>query len=138
MNKKLRIGLLVIICLTLAGGIVYGSAKLSTKLTEKHYNPESGCDETKATIHTAVIENDYITPASITAKRCDKLTIINKDDKIRIIAFGMHNQHVAYDGVTERPLLQGKSFTITLDTAGNYLFHDHRQEEVKATFTVNP
>ena len=75
-------------------------------------------------------------PQITSANRCDTLTIRNSDPETRKIGFGEHDHHSAYDGVTERVLRQGESFTITLRDEGTYHFHDHYHDEVKASFVV--
>lgn len=86
--------------------------------------------------HVAVIKNGSVEPSAITAKHCDTLKIVNEDDVTRAIAFGDHDHHVPYDGVTERLLTRKQSFTVVLDAIGEYHFHDHFHDEVAATFTV--
>jgi hypothetical protein len=83
------------------------------------------------------ISNDVVTPDHIQASRCDRLTIINRDDKRREVAFGAHDKHVAYDGVLQRLLRKDESLTVDLVQTGDYHFHDHFQDEVEGTFTVN-
>jgi hypothetical protein len=82
------------------------------------------------------IKNDEVTPRHISAHVCDKLTILNADAKERVVAFGQHEHHVAYDGVTEKFLEHGQMVTVNLNQTGDFLFHDHDQEEVQGTFTV--
>ena len=65
------------------------------------------------------------------------LTFKNIDPTTREIAFGPHAQHVPYDGVAERILSQGQSFTITLNQTGNFQWHDHVHDDLTGTFTVN-
>jgi plastocyanin len=101
-----------------------GSEATSENCTTKHKN------------HVAVIKNNKVTPAHITAPRCDTLTIVNEDGRGRLIAFGVHDNHVPYDGVAQRALSHGEQFTVTLVKTGDYLFHDHEEEEVGGTFTV--
>ncbi len=93
------------------------------------------CPAIKAN-HTITIENDRITPDTISAGLCDSLTIANNDDKLRLMAFGVHSKHIAYDGVLEKPIGKGQSLTVTLNQSGTYLFHDHLQEEVHGQFNV--
>jgi hypothetical protein len=89
-------------------------------------------------VHTARIKNDKVVPAHTEARRCDTLTIINLDDRDRIIAFGRHEHHTAYDGVTERYLNQEGKFSVTLIQPGTFRFHDHDDDIVQGTFTVTP
>jgi hypothetical protein len=98
-------------------------------------NKASNCS-LKLTNHLVTIQNDILKPVHTTAVRCDTLTIINKDDKLREIGFGVHDHHLSYNEVSERNLEQGQSFTITLDQTGKYKFHDHFQDEVAGDFTV--
>jgi hypothetical protein len=86
--------------------------------------------------HLVNIQNDFATPTYTYASRCDTLTITNSDNKLREIGFGEHDQHQAYDGITEKTLEQDQSLTITLRQAGYYKFHDHFQEEVHGKFMV--
>lgn len=86
--------------------------------------------------HTVVIQAGTMSPGHVDAHVCDTLTITNQDAKTRKIGFGEHDKHVAYDGVSERVLSSGQSFTITLNEIGEVHFHDHFQEEVEASFTV--
>lgn len=87
--------------------------------------------------HFVEAKDNKMQPDFINAKLCDELTIINKDDKTRRIAFGEHEKHIEYDGISEKIIKKDESFTITLNKSGSYIFHDHFQEEVKAQFTVN-
>jgi hypothetical protein len=90
----------------------------------------------KGNEYIAEIKNDQIAPAFIDTTICDQLTVINKDDKLRLVAFGVHDSHITYDGIVEKVLKKDESLTITLNQAGTYLFHDHLQEEVQAQFRV--
>jgi hypothetical protein len=83
-----------------------------------------------------VIENSQLSVAHVDAKLCDTLTLINKDTRLRVMAFGQHDNHQAYDGVTEQVLAEGQSLTVTLNQLGTFRFHDHTQDEVQGTFTV--
>lgn len=86
--------------------------------------------------HFVYIQDGNAEPASTSGKLCDTLTIINKDTKLRLIAFGPHDHHIAYDGVTEEALAENQSMSITLDKVGTYTFHDHVDDTSVGTFTV--
>lgn len=86
--------------------------------------------------HKAVILNNSISPALTRASLCDTLTIINNDETVRLIAFGPHDDHQPYDGVAEKELSKGQSFTITLNQIGTFHFHDHIEDVAQADFTV--
>lgn len=86
--------------------------------------------------HLATIQHNNVTPAATIGSACDTLTIVNHDNIERLIAFGVHEAHVPYNGVAEKILKKDQSFTITLDQLGNFRFHDHIHDEVQGTFTV--
>lgn len=104
-------------------------------LDQKYADAHQGCYPNQAT-HTMIIQNDKITPNHINALRCGTLTIINRDTTERMIAFGPHEDHVAYDGVTEKLVGHNGSLTVTLVQAGSFRLHDHIHDEVQATFNV--
>ncbi len=86
--------------------------------------------------HKVTIKNSQVSPLHFVAHRCDTLTFINEDSKIREIAFGKHPQHDAYAGETDLIVRKGVNKTITLSEPGTYKFHDHLQEETAGDFTV--
>ncbi len=86
--------------------------------------------------HFVNITEGVATPNEVTGKLCDKLSIINHDDRIRLMAFGVHDSHQAYDGTVEKPLQKGESLTVTLNKAGTYRFHDHIDDQAQGIFTV--
>jgi plastocyanin len=86
--------------------------------------------------HRVNIQNDAFSVQKISGLLCDTLTITNIDDKIRNIAFGEHDDHQPYNGVTEKILQKNGSFTITFDKTGTFEVHDHLQNETQAFFTV--
>jgi cytochrome o ubiquinol oxidase operon protein cyoD len=93
------------------------------------------CNEIKNS-HVVTFEEGRVEPAFIEASRCDSLTFINQDDKIRDIAFGPHPEHDSYAGESDIVLNQGDSETITLNQSGNYLFHDHLETAVSGFLIV--
>lgn len=86
--------------------------------------------------HSVVIKHGVVTPGDTAGKLCDTLTITNADDTLRLMAFGQHDNHQPYDGVTEKVLSQGQSMTVTMDQLGNFTFHDHLNDAVIGYFTV--
>jgi plastocyanin len=120
-------------CMLIAGGVV----GVTVALSHKYFTGETAgqCVGVHAK-HTIAIQNDTITPAHTNAAVCDTLTITNLDDKRRLMAFGTHDHHTAYDGVSERVLNKGESLTVTLDKSGTFIVHDHYEDEAEATFSV--
>jgi plastocyanin len=86
--------------------------------------------------HTVIIQDDKVSPNHTDGHLCDTLTIKNLDSVTRFIAFGQHDHHQPYDGITKDTLNQNESFTITMDQAGEFMFHDHAHDEVEGTFSV--
>jgi hypothetical protein len=86
--------------------------------------------------YTVTVQDAKLSITDIHAKLCDKLTIVNADDTLRLMAFGIHDHHQAYDGIEEKALKKGDQLSITLDQAGTFTFHDHLHDEVEGTFTV--
>ncbi|HSX36683.1 MAG TPA: cupredoxin domain-containing protein [Patescibacteria group bacterium] len=97
---------------------------------------EATC-KTKGQNHLVEMHDNAATPHHLNAKLCDTLTITNADDQIRLVAFGEHESHQAYDGVVERVLQKGQSLTVALNKTGTYHFHDHLDDPAQGTFTVN-
>lgn len=87
--------------------------------------------------YTIMIQNNHVSHPTLTAHKCDTMTITNKDSIEREIAFGFHDHHVAYDGVEERELHQGETLTITFVKTGTYHWHDHLHDEIESNFTVS-
>ena len=123
--------------LVLAGGLVVEVTHLASDkfLTKKAGENDIHCSHLGQN-HVVTILDSKLQPSSIYGKRCDTLTILNKDDVTREMAFGEHDQHTAYNGIVERVLTKDKSLTITLDRSGEFIFHDHIQDSVQGTFLV--
>jgi hypothetical protein len=128
--KKKDILILLVVAVVLVGGLIVYLMRGGTETDAET------CGRTGQT-HTVVIQNGKMNPVETTAPRCDKLTIINKDDITREIGFGDHDHHVPYDGVAQRILHKDESVTVTLVKTGHYHFHDHFHDEVEGEFNVN-
>lgn len=135
-NDMKKLVLLIIGLVVIVGGVVWLTTWTTSGLLASHKNATDFCAGYLKT-YTMTIKDDAVTPAHIQASRCDRLTIVNRDDKRRQIAFGVHDRHVAYDGVLQRLLRKNESFTVNLAQPGDYHFHDHFQDEVEGTFTVS-
>ena len=130
----LMVGFLVL-AVAIAGGIDALASKLIGKPTASASPTPVVCSGKHAS-HEVEIKDNAMVPAKTTAKLCDTLSFTNEDAANRLVAFGPHDDHVPYDGVTEKLLSTGDSFTITLNQAGNYHFHDHIQDVAQGDFTV--
>jgi hypothetical protein len=134
-NKVLATGCML---LGAAGVIiltVYGAVYIANREGHKA-TPIPSCPAGHHSAHQVVIQNNKVIPVNTVAPLCDSLTITNLDDKERLVAFGLHEHHVPYDGTTDKILIQGQSLTVTLVQAGHFRFHDHYHGEIQGTFTV--
>jgi plastocyanin len=116
--------------------VIYGTIYLANKYLDAPTPSDTAqCEQTR-TKHTIEIKNNAMVPRHIDASRCDTLTITNDDAAIRLIAFGQHDDHIPYNGVSEQKLKTGESFTVTLNKTGTYQFHDHIEDLASGDFTV--
>ncbi len=117
-------------------GTIFGAVWAANRLIRNTTQASPVCGPGYHDNHKVIIRNDVVTPSKTMAPICDTLTITNLDDRRRLVAFGPHEAHVPYDGITERLLDQGQSLTVTLVQVGSFRFHDHIQDEVQGTFVV--
>jgi hypothetical protein len=122
-------------CLLAIAIVVVGANKASGSLADSG-KVSTMCTDGQHQKYELSIKDNGFSPAYVEARRCDTLIIKNLDDRARLIAFGKHEQHIPYDGISERYLLKNEEFSVTLDKTGTFLIHDHNQDEVKATFVV--
>ena len=136
MKRRVKISIIISlvaigIALCLVGVIWAVSAFLDNQYARLH----DGCFQ-HAPNHVIVVKDNKASPHNTIGYRCDTLVITNLDNVKREIAFGLHDNHVRYDGVDEQALSKGQTFTVTLIQTGNFLLHDHLDENVSATFQV--
>lgn len=136
LNKTVKIGLGVVGGLALMVVTIFGAVRVSHIESNKAAAAYPKCQGNHA-VHAVIIRNDKVVPSHTAGKRCDTLVITNLDDTPRIMAFGPHENHVSYDGVSERYLSKDGKFSVTLVQPGNFLFHDHENPAVQGTFTVS-
>lgn len=137
MTKK---AVLLIIFSVFAGAIVVGitawGANAWLTNESKPKQPDAVACTTLGENHRVIIKNDAASQTLITGRLCDTLTITNEDPTFRVMAFGPHEDHQSYNGITEKLLEQGQSLTVVMDKIGTYHFHDHIHDEVAGDFTV--
>jgi hypothetical protein len=136
LRKKQKTILWAVAGLLLMGATVPAAIWVTHTQGAELGNQRARCHRDKHAAHKVVIRNGRAIPAHTTAKKCDSLTIVNMGAKDRLMAFGRHDSHISYDGISERNLSTGQSLTVTLVRPGDYLFHDHLDDSVKGTFTV--
>ena len=136
MLKWIEKALILIGALAVIIGVAFLAVNLASHyLDQKYADTHQGCFPHQAT-HTVIIQNGVTSPAHINALRCDTLTIINRDSTSHMIAFGLHEKHVPYDGIEERMLTKDSSLSVTLIETGSFRFHDHLHNIVQGTFSV--
>lgn len=86
---------------------------------------------------TVVIQKERFKPAKIRAKRCDKLTFINKDNKMHSVVFGTHDQHIPYGDFIQEYLQPKERFSLRLSQSGTFQFHDHLHEEMTGQLVID-
>lgn len=111
-------------------------------LAEDEGIPQAGevenCAGQPSEMHMVMISNDVAVPSHIDARVCDKIMFMNEGNQMLFIAFGPHDHHELYGGVTGLSLDKGESQTLVLSQTGTHSFHDHLRDKVAGDFTVNP
>ncbi|MDQ3123498.1 MAG: cytochrome o ubiquinol oxidase subunit IV [bacterium] len=116
-------------------------SEVTLKLAEKEGIYQVGGEKTGAcqgvhNNHKVTISSSIVSPNQITAELCDTLTFINEDEREREITFGAHPGHGSYAGESELGVNKGRPKTVTLNKAGEYIFHDHLDPALTGRFTV--
>jgi plastocyanin len=94
------------------------------------------CDSVGPTIPVEILASGFA-PATITAKRCDTVQFKNSTAKDIIVAFGPHEQHIAYPGLSDSLLRPGSSTSVLVSVPGNYPVHDHIGDVLTGTLIVS-
>ncbi len=134
-NKVFKTELMIAIITIAVVATVTESIYLANGFNKKSGLNTIQCNGNHET-HKVIIQNDKVKSGNTIGSLCDSLMIINLDGKARLVAFGLHEDHQAYDGVTERLLTKGQSLSVTLVQVGNFSFHDHTEDQVQGTFSV--
>lgn len=134
--KRTNLYITGVIFFTVAAVVVVLAVTGSSAFLNQMPPANQSCSSTHLASHKVIIKNDQAEPSTTKASLCDTLNITNLDDSERLIAFGPHEDHVAYNGVSARLLSKDQSFTITLNKAGTYRFHDHIHDNAVGYFIV--
>jgi hypothetical protein len=135
-NKPKSVIIVIIFVVGVAAFIGIVLWATTAYLNQQYADAHQGCMPGQTNLKVT-IQNNVVTPSNMVGKRCETLTITNLDNIGRLMAFGPHEDHIAYDGIKEQMLTQGQNLTVTLVQTGNFRFHDHIHDEVQGTFTVN-
>jgi hypothetical protein len=124
------LGLVIVI------GLSFGVYALSNNFLHSDARSRDHRCDSNHIMHTVHIQHNHVTPLHTQAKLCESLKIVNLDSTERLMAFGLHDHHASYDGVTERLLSKNQSVQVTLNRTGTFEFHDHQDDNVAGEFTV--
>lgn len=133
--KKVMISVAVLTAIIVGGIGAASAARLYLGSTEQD-GAVRVCGDRRGIVHRMVIENRSVRPESVAARLCDTLVIENRDDARRRLAFGGHDHHIDYDGAEGKLVGQGEMLTLVLAEAGDFMFHDHFDEQVNGRFAV--
>lgn len=113
--------------------IIAGALMAWTHQTSAHAN---ACGDSSGKVLQVTIKDGQASPQISDGQLCDRITFTNQDNVTREIAFGPHENHLAYDGIADKFLNKNQSFTITLNQPGTFHFHDHLHDEAMGYFNV--
>lgn len=133
---RARIAVLGVVTLFAMSALVVGVSTLAGKALGKASHVTTADCTMTGTHYTVTIQHAQLSESTIHARLCDTLTVKNEDPTLRLMAFGPHEHHQPYDGITEEVLAQGQSLSVTLNQVGTFTFHDHIHDELQGTFTV--
>ena len=136
LSKRLKWWLAGLIALMLMAATVPLAIWVTHTAGAQLENARRRCERREHASRTVVIYDNRVVPAHTEARLCDDLVITNRGATTRLIAFGEHDSHTSYDGVSESLLGTGDSLKVVLIKDGSYKFHDHDNEAVKGTFRV--
>jgi hypothetical protein len=111
--------------------IIFGTVLL-TSPTQGEANCPKDSD-----IVTLRYADKKLTPNTLRAARCSTLRIVNADTVSHQTAMGAHDHHTHYPGLDdERSLAPGESLDITLVRSGTFRIHDHLDDAISASITI--
>ena len=99
---------------------------------------ETGACQGNNANHTVTINANGMSPGLITAKRCDTLTFKSSDGKNYMLMFGPHDDPITYGGNDAVSVRGDRAKIITLNEIGDFTFHDHNNQAITGTFSVQP
>jgi hypothetical protein len=135
-GKKWRTIGVGLLALSLMAATIPLAIWLTHSQTAEFGNARARCERGLHDTHRVIIENNTVVPTTTKAHRCDTLIITNLDNKQRLMAFGPHDHHISYDGISEQLLGQNESLTVHLIRTGSFTYHDHEDEAVRGSFVV--
>lgn len=116
------IGVIIVVALAITVGVVVALRPLPD-------TAEATCKK-PGQLHEMSVGKEAVTPAQISGAPCDTLRIVNNTGSERTIMFGHADEMESYDGVHEKSLADGESFTVRLYQKGDFHFHEHESDLV--------
>ncbi|MGB4762198.1 MAG: hypothetical protein WBP12_02455 [Candidatus Saccharimonas sp.] len=111
------------------------AAVIGVVVAVQPFEGTAGTCKNSGVVHKMNVSTDAVSPASIQGIQCDTLTITNNTGAERTIMFGHADEMEPYDGVHEKQLKAGESFSVRLYEKGDFHFHEHEADLV-GDFTV--
>ncbi len=118
---------IVIVALAAVVGVVVAMQPLPDTAAAKCTRP--------GVAHEMRVGKDSVMPSRIEGKQCDTLRIVNNTGSERKIMFGHADDMESYDGIHEKILKNGESFSVRLFEKGEFHFHEHELDLI-GNFTV--
>jgi hypothetical protein len=87
-------------------------------------------------VESVAITSTGFSPSDITISQCGDLILENFSDETARIAFGPHDSHQEYPGYTEQDLGAGDRLVIPLAQYGEFVIHNHHDNERRLVVLV--
>lgn len=132
MSKSGIIGVIIVVIVIVVGVIIFG--KMSTSQSEQPIaqqsppqNQSSSSAKTdEAVSHRVEYTNQGFSPHSITIKKGETVTWVNKSGDSMWVASNPHPTHTDYPGFDElQGVPNGGTYSFTFEKIGNWGYHNH-------------
>lgn len=87
-------------------------------------------------LHQVEITSVGFKPNHITARACDKIEFVNRDNQYHQIAFGPHPLHLIYPGFREEQIAPDQKKHLQLAAWGVYEIHDHLNDKLEVVLDI--
>lgn len=94
------------------------------------------CNAAPKRTHVLRFEKTAVTPRTLTADVCDRITVVNATGEELTAAIGPHSHHAHYPGFEETSLQPGATYSFRATERGTFPIHDHDNAVLAATMIV--
>lgn len=150
MGKGIKIGIVVLAIVVLAGGIAWTLGGNNDKnqeeahdhSTHSHHHSAEGQNQTAqqnsddAVAETITYTSSGFKPNTITVKSGDKIKIINESGNPLEFSSDPHPSHTINSELNAGDTGEGQSTTITVTKSGKWGFHNHYNASHRGSITV--